>query len=676
MYKFQHTSLNMLTMRKLIFITANCLFSIVALMSQELSLKYGKITKDELNMKVYPKDTTAAAVVLYEDGYTSFSYIHTIGFQITEEVKRKIKIFKQEGVEEATIAIPFYYKNSDNNESISSIEAYSYNMEDGKVVKTKLDKKYIFEEETSKRYKKIKFSIPNAKVGTIIEYKYNRITNNIFLMPDWKIQRHIPVLSSFYEVKIPEYFYFNIDMKGYEKINVEETSDIQQFSNNSGNYGNIQTFTASCRDIKYTARDIPALKNENYVWCANDFMSEIRFELKGTRYPNDFYKAYSNTWEDLEKALDTETDFTSNLKISDPYGDEIKALVAGKTDEIEKIQLVYLYIKKRINWNESYDFMGANVRTAIKNGIGNNAQINIVLMSALKDAGIKSFPVLLSLRSRGRLPLSFPSLNMISTFIVGAETSEGKKVFMDGSATVGGLNTLPSELLVDRARIFDEEHTDKWVDLSSLGKNQHITNLMVSFDKDGTMTGVQNTLYLNQLAFSFKNNIHTSKDSTKYVEKFQTENQVTIDSLKFEDNNSISNVVKEQVFFTKKYDFTSDLLYINPMIFTHIAKNDFTQSDRKLPVEFNYPYVIQTSCSLTIPDNYKVEELPKSVRIIMVDNKGKCIYQVRQEGNTLQMNYRFELNQAIFPQNQYPELKDFFGQVATKNAEMVVLKKI
>ena len=663
-------------MRKLLILFICTAASAATISAQEYSLKFGKVTNYELTMKVYPKDTTASAVVLYDDGNTYFAYEHTTGFKITEEIKRKIKILKQDAVSEATITIPYYFKSNSNRVSINGLEAFSYNMENGKIVKTKLEKKYIFDEEVSKRYRQIKFSIPDVKAGTVIEYKYMRETDNIFNMPDWTIQGDLPVVSSIYEVKIPEYFYYNIDTKGYESIKVDESSEIQQFNAGSNSTTGSDNITCSCRDIRYTAKDIPALKDDNYVWCVDDFLSEVRFELKGTKYPNDFYKPYSLTWDDLEHTLNNETDFTANIKTSDPYRDEIKALVSQTKDETEKIQLVYSYIKNKIRWNEVYDFMGDNVKSAIKNGTGNNAQINIVLMSALKDAGIKNYPILLSRKSRGRLPLSFPSLNKLNTFIVAAETSDGKKVFMDGSATFGGLNMLPADLLVDRGRVFESSCTEKWVNLSNLGKNQHISSLILNLDKDGKMIGVQNTMYINQFAYSYKSAFNSTKDSTKYVEKFQNENQITIDSLKIGGKEPMSNVVKEQMNFTKKFETEGDFLYINPMIFTHITKNDFTQSERKLPVEFNYPYVIQLSCTITIPDNYKIEEIPKSLRIVMDENKGKCIYQVKQDGNVLQMSYRFELNQIIYPQNEYVFLKDFFGQVATKNAEMVVLKKI
>jgi len=233
-----------------------CLFT--ELYAQEYSLKYGKITNDELTMKVYTKDTTAAAVVLYDDGYASYEYTPTSGFKLEMELKKKVKILKQEGIDEATISIPYYSGNSDERESISGLDAVSYNMEDGKVVKTKLDKKYLFDEEISNNYRQMKFSIPNVKAGTVIEYKYKLNSGRVYSIPEWSIQSDIPVVYSSFEVLIPEYFIFNIETKGYENIKDVETTANQTFTISNGT-GTDNTVTCQSRDIKFSAKEVPAL---------------------------------------------------------------------------------------------------------------------------------------------------------------------------------------------------------------------------------------------------------------------------------------------------------------------------------------------------------------------------------------------------------------------------------
>lgn len=660
-------------MKKIYLLFSLFVFMMPPAHSQEYSYKYGKITNDEINMTVYQKDTTASAVVIYDDGYTKYGVLNN-RFQLTTEYKKKIKILKQTGINEANIDIPYYYKSSTSRESIAGIEAFSYTLENAKIVKTKLERKYIFDEEMSDRYRRIKFSIPNVKVGSVIELKFSKSTDLVYGIDPWGIQGDIPVNYSYYEVVIPEYLKFNIDTKGFEKIDVVETSENQQFVLSGSTSAN-NLLTCTSRYIKFTAKDIPALKDENYVWCVNDFLSGIRFELKATNFPNEFYKPYSQTWEDLEKVLIDETDFGKNLKISNPFKDVMTKELASVTDEKEKIAKIYEFVKNHISWNEKYSFHGNNAKDAVKLRTGDNGQINMILLSALKDAKIKAYPVLISRRSLGRLPFTYASYDQLNTFIVAAETSSGKVYYMDGSAIHGGLNMLPVDLLVDRARIFDNEHTEKWVDITSIERNQKIRTVNVEMNEDGNMSGLLNTVYTYQDAYLYKQQFEAAKDSADFVESFENTNHVNVDTFRVEQKNPMSNIVKEKIFFSKTNESAGEYIYLNPMIFTHLSENEFIQPERKLPIEFNYPSTYMLSCNITLPDNYEVIEIPKSIKLVLNENC-KCIYVVKQNANVLNLSYRFDMNQTIFPTTEYQAIREYFGQIATKNQEMLVLKKV
>lgn len=657
-----------------IFIVFYCISSF-SVYAQEISLKYGKITQDELLMEKYDKDSTASAIVIYEDGYSSYLYNMSSGFQVMFDLKKKIKILKQDGTDEADISIPFYYKNNSEKETISGLEAYSYNMENGKVVKTKLEKKYIFDEDLGNNRHLLKFSIPNVKAGSVIEYKYRKSSEFTTSIPDWNTQSDIPVMNSYYEVLIPEYYLFHVDAaKGYEKITVTETKQSQSFNLGHQN-GQPLSVTSISRLIKISAKDMPALKNEPHVWNVNDFTSGVRFEFRGTQFPNDFTKSYTNTWEALDKTLFEKTDFGTNLKLNNPYKNEVKAILADSKSEDETISKIYALIKEKIKWNELYAFYGNNAKTAIKEGIGNNAQINMVLISALKDAGIKASPVLMSRRSRGRIPYSYPSLDWLNTFVVQAETGEGKKYYMDGSAVHNGLNVLPPDLQVDRARLLSKDAGEKWVDLTNITKNQYTTFQKIEFKEDGSFDCQKQSRYINQYAYRAKTQYYNEKDSIEYFDKLQDKHNISINKVRLNNLDNMSNSVTELIEFTKKYDSMGDYLYINPFIFTHIEQNPFIQSERKLPIEFGFPYSYNVTTSITIPEGYAVDEVPESISL-RVDDGMTCLYMIEQKGNTVSLSYKFEQNQLIFPQTEYEMIKEFFGKVANKNTELIVLKKI
>ena len=50
-----------------------------------------------------------------------------------------------------------------------NIEAYTYNLEDGEIKKSKLNPKQVYEEIINEKWKAIRFTFPDVKVGSIIE---------------------------------------------------------------------------------------------------------------------------------------------------------------------------------------------------------------------------------------------------------------------------------------------------------------------------------------------------------------------------------------------------------------------------------------------------------------------------------------------------------------------------
>lgn len=50
-------------------------------------------------------------------------------------------------------------------EIVSQIDAFAYNIEEGKTVRTKMKRKFIFKERLNDKYMQVKFSVPNSKIG-------------------------------------------------------------------------------------------------------------------------------------------------------------------------------------------------------------------------------------------------------------------------------------------------------------------------------------------------------------------------------------------------------------------------------------------------------------------------------------------------------------------------------
>lgn len=134
--------------------------------------KFGNATMDELNMTVYPQDSTASAVILSKEGETRFIYNEVNGFQFEYTLKVRMKILKNEGLDLCNQSISYYQESRSTGEKIIGLSGTTYNLENGKIVKTKLSNDYIFDEDVENLWKVKKFSMPGAKVGSVVEYKY------------------------------------------------------------------------------------------------------------------------------------------------------------------------------------------------------------------------------------------------------------------------------------------------------------------------------------------------------------------------------------------------------------------------------------------------------------------------------------------------------------------------
>lgn len=224
------------------------------------SLKFGKPSTKELSMTSYAPDTTAAAIVLCKTSSVDYEMASN-EFQLVYYYEIKIKVLKSEGTSYANISIPYYNddQNPNSRENVSQIDAFAYNMEGGKMVQTKMKNDLIFKERINNKYMQLKFSIPAVKVGTVFEYRYKLTSGFYHQIASWVAQQDIPVLYAKHDIIIPEYFRFNLDVRGMEKLEKKENNESLDFSLQLAN-GQKQRISCKSRHLTFIAR-VPVIQH-------------------------------------------------------------------------------------------------------------------------------------------------------------------------------------------------------------------------------------------------------------------------------------------------------------------------------------------------------------------------------------------------------------------------------
>lgn len=645
----------------LLSLLATC--ACVSLHAQTPDYRFGKVSADELRMTSYDKDPDAEAVYLNEDCYLFYQIANdiTIGF----DYRARIKILKPEGTSQADISIT-YVDDYNFRETVYGIDAVAYNLVDGKIVKTPLKKQYVFTEQLDEYRKIVKFSIPEVREGTVIEYKFRKSSKNITSIPSFRFQHDIPVARSYMYAQIPEFFRFNLNLKGYAKIAIEETT-----SNGSlGSGENILTYNV--REIKAKATDIPALKSEAHVWNLNDFRTTLDFELAQIVLPGRPTQSYATSWKDVNLALE-KSSFDTHCRIGNPFKDEVAAIKSGEGTPEEKIRAVLRLVQSRMKWNEEYRLFSKGPRAAAGKGTGSSADINFVLMAALRDAGFEVKPVLLSPRHMGRIPYTHPTIDGINAFVVRVTREDGSFAYVDGTNPNSDIDLLPTPLLVDRARVYGVNDQSGWCDLTALARNASTINMVLKLDTDGTLSGEFIEQHTNQPALQISTAYGNAKSEEEYIEGLEKEHGIRIEELNLSGAGT-QRVVRKYKISTQPAG-TDEFLYVNATVVPFMSTNKLNAQSRTLPIEFTHPIVYNIRCSLELPEGYTVEELPKGINIFACEDGVNCKYIAQTNGRFVQFSFQYNMKRIIYLPGEFEHLNTFFGMVTDLSNSQIVIRK-
>lgn len=111
-------------------------------------------------------------------------------------------------------------------------------------------------------------------------------------------------------------------------------------------------------------------------------------------------------------------------------------------------------------------------------------------------------------------------------------------------------------------------------------------------------------------------------------------------------------------------------------MFLALKENPFKAEDRAFPVEINYPYKRQYVASLTIPEGYVIDEIPKNTQIRLPNNTGYYRFMVSQQGDKLTLISDINIASTYYGVEDYSMVKDLFQKVVDSQSFTVVLEKI
>ena len=647
--------------------------------------KLGKVSVEELQEKNHPTDSAAVAAILFEKGAVNFEYNQNDGFIMITEVTTRIKIYKKEGYDWANKAVR-YYIGANAKETVFISDAITYNLIDGKIEKTKLKSDGEFDEQVNKYWRRKKITMPNVKVGSVVEFKYKIRSSRSSELTEWSFQSSIPVNYSEFKTFIPEYFVYNPNIKGFisPKITKENSRKSLSYAyrpeaspgERLGSSSSQEKLEFSETRTTYVTENLPAMKEEAYVNNIANYTTSVSHELSVVKFPNQPYKTLSTDWVSVTKTIYDYDDFGAELNKTGYFEEDLKVVIAGLSSPEEKFLAIFNYVKETVKWNDYYGYScNDGVKKAYKDKTGNVAEINLMLTAMLRYAGLTANPVLVSTRSNGIA--FFPNRTAFNYVIAAIETPKGL-VLLDATDRFSTPNILPLRALNWVGRLIRNDGTSVEADLIPKAPSNDVVMMNYEIDTNGQVSGTLKRQRTDYNAIIFRENI---KDVTEdaYLEKLENDNnKIEISEYSRTNENDLKFPIVENFSFSGS-NFSENIggaIYINPMLFFAEEQNPFKQENRAYPVDYGFPFIDRYTVTIKIPEGYKVETIPAPLLLNMEDNLGGFKFMINTTGNSIQLVVTHQINVPIVVADYYPMLKQFYQKMIEKQNEKIVLRKV
>lgn len=663
-----------------VHLIAGCLFTLTTFSQIRDKVKFGKISPEDFAQTSFEKDTSAHAVILADIGSSEFQ-VERDHFELMFKKLKRIKVVDKSGYDVADVEIPLYISGQ-SEEKLMNLKAVAYNLENGKVVETKLESKGVFTDKYDKNHIVKKFTIPAIKEGTIIEYTYSVISPFYFNLQPWNFQDEHPCLLSEYTVTIPEIYDFVFLKQDINGLLAAKTTTSRQTynmtfeSNGPTSASEHGSFSANTVTHVWTAKDIPALREESFTTSLRNHITRIEFQLSALRYPGVPVKPVMGNWEKFAEDMNKDEDFGADLSKNNGFlGDVVDELTKGLKDDTAKARRIYNYVRTNFTCTDhSRLYLSKPLKTVFTSHNGNEADINLLLIAMLRRAHLNADPLVLSTRNHGYTHELYPLASRFN-YTMAALTVDTLTYFLDASRPYLGFGRVDMSCYNGHARVLAKDGVPPvYFNADELLEAKN-TYVMLMGAEGGHLKGSMQQYPTYFESCRIRSSIKDKgKDAYfKGIEKdFVTETAISGIELENLDNNE--EVLKMKFDFEVKAD-DAGMLYINPLFTEATRKNPFRSQERKYPVEM--PCVMDETYTLnmTIPDGYAVEEIPKSAVVKFNENEGIFQYLIQQSENNIQFRSRVKLSRAVFAPEEYNSLRDFFDMIVKKHSEQIVLKR-
>jgi hypothetical protein len=644
---------------------------------EKIKVKYGDIKPEDF-VKNYSIDSSAEAVVIYDKGIITINGAIKGGFQMEFERHRRVHILNKSGFDHGKLEELLYIAGLDQ-EKMVGLEGTTYNLVNGKVVKSESKSENEFKVQVNRYYDKKSIILPNVREGSIVEFKYKITSPYIYNLRQWDFQEDIPVLYSELNTYLPHFYIYTKSIQGTNPLYIQ-SSEEKMLSlryndiDNAIDASQWVTTTVKTYFNVYAAKDQQAIRKEPFSSSINNFLGKINFQLSAITSPLR-PRQITNDWKKLNEEFYTDAEYQDMF---DDGNGKIKELIQtigildNDNDKV-KIKKAVEYVRQNFKHNGLHGiYLSNKVSKILENKTGSSEEINALLVKILNTANVKTFPLILSTRENGYVNEFYPFKEHFNRMIATTKV-DGNRMFLDAADDKLPVGSLAPSFNNGYARIINEFGEATSIAADSV-KEKNLFSVKISAKENKLIGKVENK-------YAILDGYSQRKNSSEEAILAAVKSKLSADMIL--GNSSFPNFGKVDEPLNHTFDFSIDLpaedsfIYIDPFIFSSYRDNPFPSGKRTLPIELSHLEEDTYLFSLDIPAGYTAVETPKPV-LVSVDEVGTISleYRTTVKPNNISIRSKIKINKARFEPDSYNLIQEQFNRMSKKLNEQIVLKKL
>lgn len=457
-----------------------------------ISLSQVQQTEDDLF-----KETSAT--ILYRNVYLKFGEIL--------EVREAKKIYTKDGLDYGNWEIPY--------EDVEIVEANTYNVDsEGNLIVTPVSKNQIFTEILEEGDISTKIAFPQVKVGSVVELIYSVKDVGVW---DISYQASIPIKEFKLTLTNPYDFNITISKNGYSPVVIDSK----------------KTYLG----LEYVGKNIPALQKDPFLGSFDNYFGRLHFEIlmnyrwqKITTW-NDIGKYYHEIgWTDDDKWASPRRNFTDLLDDGKFFKTELNRIIGTETDPLEKAKKIYSFVRDNMEWDNQYYYnFGKKTKDVYKNKKGSSGEINVILTTMLREAGLKANLMLVASKNKGFI--HYLTKSKFNNVIVCLEI-DNRDILLDASRKNAGFGELPLFFVNGDGLVIYNSRVSRLVNTQISQKSHSISSVDVMLDMENMiLKGSVKKRLSGYYAWEKRNEAEKENNNKEEVKEFLSISNVLVNDL-------------------------------------------------------------------------------------------------------------------------------------------------